>query len=345
MVCVPGTCVHCSKNPTARLAAEALDQNFRLAPDWASVIPITLVLSGSCGLWADLSHCPKPNSFTGCCGMGLTLGKHVLTSPRVTLGFLPWGNQPSQTPDGQVQSVYKILLRFCELESWLQLWRPHCLSKNVVFFWFLVLYQKSVRKIRTFIPVSLTSTFLFFSSGLKSTDFCLHAWSSSLWDHEIFTRLLSMAACLLQWIILSTSQLKEKCWKFTKFMLKRKHFECLSSWLTTMTFFQLCFMFLQKCEQIYLSMKRKLMSKSFSLFISVIGLNLPQGVTWLKSSLFSDGLNPSWYCCTVRWVEAKGNSLREVGIHFRGTHIIAVSLKTFMSGKFPAHLLQQLEAF
>lgn len=72
VVYVPGACVHPSHDPRAQLAAHALDQTFRLAPDRTSVLPITVVLPGSCGLCAGPSHCPQPG-------------------PAPSLGAVAWG--------------------------------------------------------------------------------------------------------------------------------------------------------------------------------------------------------------------------------------------------------------
>lgn len=118
LVYVPGACVHSSHDPRAHLASYALDQTFRLeglqSPDWTSVLPITAVLPGSCGLWADPSHCPqsRPAPSLGAVGCGAASGWHGPASPRATLGSLPRGSWPSQTPSGLLQSVYKNLLLF-----------------------------------------------------------------------------------------------------------------------------------------------------------------------------------------------------------------------------------------
>lgn len=56
---MPGACVHPSHDSRAHLAAPALVQTFGLASDQTLVLPITVVLPGSCGLWAGQSHCTQ----------------------------------------------------------------------------------------------------------------------------------------------------------------------------------------------------------------------------------------------------------------------------------------------
>lgn len=66
-------------------------------------------------------------------------------------------------------------------------------------------------------------------------------------------------------------------------------------------YFKIYFMFLQKFEQIYLSMKGKLTSKSFLFLYFFHWLECPpRGFLIEVFTLLSDGLNSLCYFCTVR---------------------------------------------
>lgn len=359
---VPGVCVHPSRDPRLpHLAANALDETFRLAPGRTSVLPITVVLLGSCGLWSQSLPPVWPCPLTGCCGMGPCCRRAWACRPH---------GHPWLPPVGQPALA----------GSW---WSaPVCLSERTAFLW----TREQVACLKTSLPLKEGSRFsafwcftrkawakiklhhscisnIYFSILLNLFEdywflsSCMVHLTMRSWD--LYQTSYHCSWCLPQCITFSTTQLKEKCWKFANSVSnlsllywisqasgKKQEIEKENLWV--LDFMTDNYNFLLALLCVLANMWANLSQHEMETYKPVFSFFLISSSHWLESSpgghlievftLLSDALNSSWNGCSARWVEAKGKS-KGISIHFRGTHITAVSLKTFMFGKFPPHLL------